>query len=210
MSEPATPRRWRSHRYLKFAFLDDLDQVRHIPIGRLGRVRLAVTPTVWLQLPLFFGLGIALTYLPGRLALGTALAARIADALTFTVAGLLANTLHGLGHIVSGTLAGSPMDELLFTATRDANIYHGDQSAIRGRTHIARASGGPLANLLSAALVFALLRVIGDGQHPYLARIAGLNLAYGLGALLPLPSVDGEVIWRELWRGLRGLGSARG
>lgn len=196
------------HSYLKYAFLDDLDSVRHVGTGRLGRVRLAVTPTVWLQPPLFFALGVALTFLPGRLPLGTALAVRGADALAFTIAGLLANLLHGLGHIVSGTLAGSPMDELLFTATRDANIYRGDQSGVRGRTHVARAAGGPLANLLAAGLLFALLQVIGGGSHPTLTRIAGVNLAFGLGSLVPLPSVDGEVLWRELWRALRGNGAS--
>lgn len=206
MTEAPGPPPWRPHRYLKFGFLDDLDRVRHVPIGRLGRVGIAVTPTVWLQLPLFFGLGLALTVLPGRMPPGTPLALRVPDALTFTVAGLLANALHGLGHIVSGSLAGSPMDELLMTATRDANLYRGDQSTVRGRTHIARASGGPLANLLTAALTYTLLQVIGAGTHPYLSRLAGVNLAFGLGALLPLPSVDGEVVWRELWRGWRGRG----
>lgn len=190
----------RSHRYLKYAYLDDLDRVRRLSIGRLGRVRLAATPTVWLQLPLFFGLGVALTFLPGRLPPGSAFAARAADALTFAVAGLLANVLHALGHVISGSLAGSPMDELLFTATRDANIYRGDQSGVRGRIHVVRALGGPLANLGVAAALAALGSVLGGAGQPYLARSVGVNLAFGLGSLLPLPSLDGQILWRELRR----------
>lgn len=197
------PPRQRPHRYLKFAYLDDLDRVRHIAIGRLGRVHIAATPTAWLQAPLFFGLGVALTFLPGRLPPGSAFAARAADALTFAVAGLLANVLHALGHVLSGSLAGSPMDELLFTATRDANIYRGDQSGVRGRIHVARALGGPLANLGAAAALVVLGLVVGGAWQPYLARGAGVNLAFGLGSLLPLPSLDGQILWRELRRGWR-------
>ena len=120
--------------------------------------------------------------------------------MTFAIAGLLANVLHGLGHVVSGSLAGSPMDELLFTATRDANIYRGDQSGVRGRIHVVRALGGPLANLAAAAALFAIGSVAGDAGQPYLTRSVGVNLAFGLGSLLPLPSLDGQILWRELRR----------
>lgn len=204
----AAPSPWRPHRYLKYGFLEDLDTTRHIAIGRLWRVVIAVTPTVWLQGPLFYVLGLALSYGPGRAPSGAGLAVRAGDALTFLVAGLAANTVHAFGHIVSGTLAGSAMDELLITATRDANIYRGDQSAVRGRTHVARAIGGPAANVITAALAYAALAVVGGGVHPWLARIGSVNLLYGLGGLLPIPSVDGEVIWREVWRGIRGARKA--
>lgn len=199
MADAAPGRRWPYHRYAKYAFLEDLDHTRHIPVGRLWGVRIAATPTAWLQVPFFFALGILLTFLPGRLPLAAALGDRVDNALLFTVAGLIANAAHALGHIVSGTLAGSAMDELLITATRDANIYLGDQSAVRGRTHIARAVGGPVGNLVVAALVFAALAILGGGPHPLFARIAGVNLLFGLGGFLPVPSVDGEVIWREVW-----------
>jgi Zn-dependent protease len=36
------------------------------------------------------------------------------------------------------------------------------------------------------------------------ASLISVNLFFGLGGLLPLPSVDGEVIWRELRRMLVG------
>lgn len=205
MAEAEHGRRWPFHRYAKYGFLEDLDHTRHIPVGRLWGTRIAVTPTAGLQVPFFFALGVVLTFLPGRLALDAPLGDRIPSALLFTVAGLVANAAHALGHIVSGTLVGSAMDELLVTATRDANIYLGDQSGVRGRTHIARAVGGPAANLVVAAITFAVLSALGGGgTHPMLDRIAGVNLLFGLGGFLPVPSVDGEVIWREVWRGRRG------
>ncbi|MEO8082560.1 MAG: hypothetical protein ABI780_01925 [Ardenticatenales bacterium] len=200
-ADPTPRQAWHRHRYLKFGFIEDLDRTRHIAVGRLWSVVIAVTPTVWLQGPLFFLLGLALSFVPGRVPPGAGLAIRAADVLTFLVAGLVANTVHGFGHIVSGTLAGSAMDELLFTATRDANIYRGDQSGIRGRTHVARAIGGPAANLIVAALAYAVMAAVGGGGHPWLARIGSVNLLFGLGGLLPVPSVDGEVIWRVAWRG---------
>lgn len=200
-ADPGKP--WPFHRYAKYGFLEDLDRTRHIAVGRLWGTRIAVTPTAGLQVPFFFALGVLLTFVPGRMALDAPLGDRIPNALLFTVAGLVANAAHALGHIVSGTLAGSAMDELLITATRDANVYLGDQSAVRGRTHIARAVGGPVGNLVLAAIVFAALAVVDDGPHPLLGRIAGVNLLFGLGGFLPVPSVDGEVIWREVWRGRR-------
>jgi len=202
--------RWRPHRYLKHFFLDDLDTVRHIPAGRLWGVPISVTPTVWLQGPFFYAIGVVLTWLPGQMPPGAAAADRALDALVFMVAGLAANGLHAVGHIVSGRLAGSAMDELLLTATRDANIYRGDQRGIAGRTHIARAVGGPLANLAAAAAAFALLAAIGPGGgagRAVLARLASVNLGFGLGSFLPVPSVDGEVIWREVGRAWRRRGN---
>ncbi len=73
-----------------------------------------------------------------------------------------------------------------------------------GYVHLGRALGGPLLNLIVAGLFYAGLPLLPSGiGYDIAARLVSVNLFFGLGALLPLPSVDGEVIWRELLRPLR-------
>jgi hypothetical protein len=95
------------------------------------------------------------------------------------------------------------MDELLFTATRGINLYSGDQSRYPGRVHLGRALGGPLLNLVWAALMFACVPLFGSGfLADLVASFASTGLFIGTGSFLPLPSLDGWVIWREVLRGL--------
>jgi hypothetical protein len=188
------------HRYLRYGIIEDLDTVRHVSLGRLWGVRLSVTPITWLSPFVFF----ALRLLLGLLAPGMGLSERLYDALLFTIAVQIANPLHALGHIIGGKLVRGAMDELLITATRDVNIYDGDQSAVPSYVHLGRALGGPVFNLLMAGIFYAVLPLIPIGiGHILVERIASMNLFFGVGAFLPLPSIDGEVIWRELLRPLR-------
>jgi Zn-dependent protease len=114
--------------------------------------------------------------------------------------------VHALGHIVGGKLVSSPMDELLLTATRGVNIYHGDQNALPGRVHLGRSLGGPAMNLLAGLGLLALTPGAGAGPgEALLARVMAVNLFMGVGSFLPIPSVDGAVIWREVVRWLRGF-----
>jgi hypothetical protein len=188
------------HRYLRYGIIEDLDSVRHIQLGRLGGVRLSITPIAWLSPLVFF----ALRLLIGLLAPGMSQSERLYDALLFTIAVQVANPLHALGHILSGKLVRGAMDELLITATRDVNLYAGDQRAIPSHVHLGRALGGPVFNLLMAGIFYAVLPFIPIGVgHTVVERIASMNLFFGAGGFLPLPSIDGEVIWRELLRPLR-------
>jgi hypothetical protein len=188
------------HRYLRYGIIENLDIVRHIQLGRLWGVRLAITPIAWLSPLVFFALRLVL----GLLAPGMNLNERLADALLFTIAVQIANPLHALGHILSGKLVRGAMDELLITATRDVNLYTGDQSVVPSYVHLGRALGGPLFNLLMAGLFYALLPLVPAGiGYLVVERIASMNWFFGVGGLLPLPSIDGEVIWRELLRPLR-------
>ena len=188
------------HRYLRYGIIEDLSTVQHIPLGRLWGVRLSVTPITWLSPFVFF----ALRLLLGLLAPGMSLSERLYDALLFTIAVQIANPLHALGHIISGKLVRGVMDELLITATRDVNIYDGDQSALPSYVHLGRALGGPVFNLLMAGIFYAVLPLIPIGiGYTLVERIASMNLFFGAGGFLPLPSIDGEVIWRELLRPLR-------
>ena len=188
------------HRYLRYGIIEDLDSVRHIPLGRLWGVRLSATPIAWLSPLVFF----ALRLLIGLLVPGMSLSERLYDALFFTIAVQVANPVHAFGHILSSKLVHGVMDELLITATRDVNLYNGDQSAIPSHIHLGRALGGPVFNLLMAASFYAVLPLIPTGVgHTIVERIASMNLFFGVGGFLPLPSIDGEVIWRELLRPLR-------
>jgi hypothetical protein len=93
------------------------------------------------------------------------------------------------------------MDDLLITATRGINLYHGDQSLIPGHVHLVRSLGGPIFNLFVAGLCSIFASLVSPGfWTDLLASLISTNLFFGLGGFLPLPSVDGEVIWRELLR----------
>ncbi len=184
-------------KYLRYGIIEDLETVRRISIGRFWGVTLLLTPLTWLGPFVFFGLPLLLNLPNSHLSL----ADRLYQALLFTIAVEITNVLHAFGHILSGKMVHSAMDELLITATRDVNIYHGDQSLVPGRVHLARSAGGPIFNLFVAGLCSALAPVIAPGFWSALvASLVSANLFFGFGGFLPLPSVDGDVIWRELLR----------
>ncbi len=168
--------------------LEDLDRPRRHLLTVLG-VRYTATPAAWLNLPLsvLSGVPIGLAWRWGSpigegLALGLVVGAGV----------LLLNTWHNLGHVISARLAGAPMDEIALTVTRQANRYYGDQSRYPRRVHLIRALGGPAANLL-AALILAGAHALWPGDALLISAL--LNVAAGLGALAPIPSLDGWVIW---------------
>jgi Zn-dependent protease len=131
--------------------------------------------------------------------------ARLSNQHIFEVIQRPGERLHGFGHILSGKLVHSAMDELLITATRDVNLYHGDQRLIPGHVHLVRSLGGPLFNIFVAGVCIMLATVVAPGFWLNLVTsLVSTNLFFGLGGLLPLPSVDGEVIWRELLRPIYG------
>jgi Zn-dependent protease len=186
-------------KYLWYGIIEDIDTVRRIPIGRFWGVGLLVTPLTWLGPLVFFGIHLLLNMLNS----GLSLTDRLYQALLFTIAVEITTILHAFGHILSGKLVHSAMDELLITALRDVNLYHGDQSRIPGYIHLARSIGGPVFNILVAGVCAALATIIAPGFWLDLVdSLLSTNLFFGLGGLLPLPSVDGAVIWRELLKPL--------
>ena len=182
-------------KYLKYGIIEDVDTVRRSPIVRFWGINLLVTPLTWLSPLVFFILHLLLNLLNSPLSLTD----RLYQSLLFTIAVEITTVLHAFGHILSGKTVHSAMDELLISATRDVNLYHGDQSLISGHIHLVRSLGGPLFNLFVAGVCIMIATVVAPGFWLALATsLASTNLFFGLGGFLPLPSVDGEVIWREL------------
>jgi hypothetical protein len=193
--------------YLRYGFIENLDTVRHIRLGKFWNIEVSITPITWLSPIVFFALGLVLNL--------SGLIHKPVD--TFQQAGVfvigveISTLIHALGHILGGKLVRSPMDELLLTATRGVNIYHGDQSLVQNFVHVGRASGGPILNLLIYVVMLQLLPHIGVGfGTDVLAAIASTSLFMGAGGFLPLPSVDGQVIWREVFQWLQGVTGSMG
>ncbi|HEX9330244.1 MAG TPA: hypothetical protein VF896_00070 [Anaerolineales bacterium] len=190
------------NKYLRYGFLENLDTVRHIPVGKFWGIKLSVTPITWLSPIVFFALGAILGIFEPRMNLIQTLY----HIGVFVIGVEISTLIHALGHILGGKLVRSPMDELLLTATRGVNIYHGDQEVFSGFVHVGRAMGGPILNLLTFSVLMQLLHYNGAGfRSDVLAAIASTSLFMGAGGFLPLPSVDGQVIWREVfhWLALR-------
>lgn len=184
-------------KYLKYGIIEDIDTVRRIPIGRFWGVSLLVTPITWLSPFVFF----SLHFLINLLNVNLSLTDRLYHSLFFSIAVEITTCLHAFGHILSGKMVNSAMDELLITVTRDVNLYHGDQSTIPGHVHLIRSLGGPVFNLVVAGTLITLAPKIAPGfWSGLIASLISTNLFFGFGGFLPLPSVDGEVIWRELLR----------
>ena len=185
--------------YLRYGFIENLDTVQHIPLGKFWNIKISITPITWLSPIVFFGLGLALNI--------SGLMHKPVDTFyhigVFVIGVETSTLIHALGHILGGKFVRSPMDELLLTATRGVNIYHGDQEAIPSFIHVGRATGGPILNLIVYGAILQLLYYGGAGFYTdVLAAIASTSLFMGVGGFLPLPSVDGQVIWREVFHWL--------
>jgi len=183
------------HKYNKFFIFENLDTVRKISLGKFWGVEIVITSLVWLGPFLFF----ALHFVVNLINLGLSLEQRLSQSFYFTIAVEITTMIHALGHIISGKIVKSPMDELLITALRDVNRYHGDQSQIKSTTHLGRALGGPVINIIVGVICILLASSIPAGFWSNLnASMISVNLFFGLGGFLPIPSVDGAVIWREI------------
>jgi Zn-dependent protease len=122
---------------------------------------------------------------------------RILTGIGYGVSLYSAVILHAVGHIISGRAVGSPMAANIVTATFHLNEYAEPAEPLPPHIHIGRALGGPMANLIVGLAAIGLSSIL--GSH-WLASFSAANLAFGALALLPIPTIDGEVIWRELLR----------
>lgn len=181
----------------KYGTLENIRETKRIPIGSFWDVKLSITPLTWLNPFIFFGLHFIATSIITNIGFTE----RLYQAMIFTIAVEISTALHAFGHILSGKIVKSPMDELLITTTRDINVYNGDQSNVAGKVHLGRALGGPLLNIFVAGIFYTLVLLFNQGfVANLLSSLISVNLFLGLGSFLPVPTVDGQVIWREIFR----------
>jgi membrane-associated PAP2 superfamily phosphatase len=107
-----------------------------------------------------------------------------------------ADCAHIVGHIVSSQAVGAPMDAVDF-GIYPKSVYLDDD--VSPRQHIGRAAGGVAASLIAALALAALARIATPPLAKQVLTIAAFQhgLLCGL-SMLPLPMVDGGVIYANL------------
>lgn len=163
----------------------------------LAGVPFTVTSRSWQFVPpkLVIGLLIALLVLPDA-----PIVIRLAWGFIFGLLLLSVPVLHIFGHVISSKFVSPPMTETRIKPALIQTLFQNDPADIPGTTHLIRSLGGPLMNLL---LGIGALFTWNASRHPALLFFSGANFMILFIVLLPLPSVDGEVIWREarqLWK----------
>ena len=161
---------------------------------RLCGVRWQATRYGWLSVVWWAALGCAVAFVqrPNASQSGWLL-----DGMAYGAVLMLSNVLHSLGHVIAGRAIGSPVHTVLTTSTRDVIIYERPGTAELQRWRLGRALGGPAASLAAGCALLLAGRV----AHASWVVVAGVfNVGVGLWTLMPVPSLDGWVIWHSLIR----------
>ena len=172
---------------------EDINAVPRRRLFSIRNVSVMATPYAWLSLPFFCVLGFLIS---SGLESEDSLMGRIVTGLGFGLLLSLTNTIHSAGHLVAAGMVGAPMETLLLTSTRDVTLYHQGKARPSKWMFIGRSLGGPIANFAAGGVLFGLWYL---SQIRWFLFFSGFNLAIGLWTLCPIPSMDGWVIWGELF-----------
>ena len=178
-----------------FAF-ESIEQSRQRRLFTLLEVDFLTTHRFWANIPLMAiaGIVVAMIFSPTD-----QLGSQALVGLGFGLLIILSSFFHGLGHVISSRMVNAPMKALIMTATVGVTHFEdvGEQAS---RVHVARSLGGPMLNL---AVGIAAIVVYLFGLDSYFLLFLGIvNLGFVGFTFLPIPSLDGSVILRELrdWR----------
>ncbi len=103
--------------------------------------------------------------------------------------------IHTVGHILSSKRVSPPMREVRSLMIGFATLYPREAAPLPGSVHLTRSLGGPIINVLVGIAALILSAILGGHV---LGFFGAANILLALAALLPLPMIDGGVIWREL------------
>lgn len=188
-----------------FGVFEDIWETPRRKVFRFLGVDWLATPYAWISIPLIIPgsipLAFALYLLPdlaGQVfsAVPQTIGQAVVWGLIFGLGLFVVNYVHASGHVISARMVRGVMDANLITATRIITLYSGDQSGFGKGVHIGRSIGGPAANILLGGLALGINALLGGSV--FVEFMGYANLAFGIGALGPFPSVDGWVIWGEL------------
>ena len=103
--------------------------------------------------------------------------------------------LHIIGHILSSKFVSPAMTEARITPMLIQTRYDRDSNAIAPVVHLTRTIGGVLMNLTMGIVGYFIWQI---GNSQFAVFFMAANFVLMIFVLLPLPTLDGEVIWREI------------
>lgn len=161
---------------------------------RLFGVPWTVTRQSWQFIPpkIVIGIIVAFFTLPEL-----SLISRLLIGLGYGLLLILLLIWHIIGHTLGGKLVNAPMDENHITPLLIETRYYEDPASVSKRIHLVRTLAGPIANSL-LAIVSAWAWLYWGGH--WLVYFTLANLVLVIVIILPFPTLDGAVIWRELHR----------
>jgi Zn-dependent protease len=174
--------------------IEKIEPLQTRKLFTLLRTDYRATSRSWMAVPLLGGVGIALALL---FAPSDQLPVQLAAGLGYGLLIYVAMFTHGVGHIISSRMVDGPVTTVIMTSTVMVTHYE-DASEQPRRIHVGRAIGGPLASFVLGVVAIALFYFIVPQQFLLFAGI--VSILFGLLTAMPIPSLDGAVILRELRR----------
>lgn len=165
--------------------------------GTLGPIRITADRSAFIGIAAVSLVMIALSF---TLLRGTGLD-RLMAALLATLGYYFWGLMHHVGHYLAGLYAGYPLVGIHAFAVLARDQYPVSEPTLSANIHLRRAIGGPTASILAAA-VCLFISSIAPGGILWFTFMSGFwfnLLIFTLGALMPLPGLDGGVI-RRYWR----------
>lgn len=171
---------------------EDIESSSNQKIFTLLGVDYLATPRAWISFPtiLFVGIAVAIIFAPTE-----QLFSRIIVGILYGLLILLEGKVHDIGHILSSRMVNAPVKTIIMTSSFNIMGYDDDEE-YPSHVHVGRSLGGPVANILVGSLSLIIYSYVVKSH--YLLFFGDFNLIVAFLALLPIPSVDGSVILREL------------
>lgn len=175
--------------------LEDLEKPTQRKLFSILGTEYVATAMAWLNFPMMIVAGTGAAILAAPI---DGIVNQILVGLIYGLLIVLASFCHGLGHILSSRFVGAPMTRLIATAT--VHTTHYDNQDVTKQQHIGRAMGGPVFNLLLGGIILAINAA--TLQNHFLYFFAAINLLFVVITMMPLPSLDGAILVREMRNGV--------
>lgn len=171
--------------------------MKSIQLGKFFGLQITMIPLIYAGIA-FIWVGLTLLgYFAFDIPLGESILLGFIGMLLHYVSELI----HCLGHAIAAKSTGYPMVgiQLGFLGIFGRTVYPKDEPELPSSTHIRRALGGPIINLILSIILFVILAVW-RGNWYWLGLFIFLDnlFVYTLQVFLPFGFNDGSTILREL------------
>ncbi|MFN3491611.1 MAG: hypothetical protein ACK40V_05260 [Anaerolineales bacterium] len=170
--------------------------MKSINIGKLFGLQISFIPLVCIGI---VGIWLSLSLL-GSYTLDVPLGESVILGFAAMLLHYLLELIHSLGHAIAAKWTGYPMVEIRFGVYGfyAQTIYPIGEPQLSSSTHIIRALGGPIANLILAFILFPTLS-LWQGNWYWVGMFVFLdNLIYIVQVFIPLGFNDASTILNEL------------